>query len=169
MKIIEALKKIKDLKKKAEDLRDKVSKHSAYMSFETPVYQDQKKQVAEWIQSHSDILKEILSLRISIQRTNLLTGVTIEINNNQITKSIAEWIHRRRDLAIEECLMWKKLTDRGLKEGVMIDSLGKQIDNKIIRCYDPKDRDNHVSLFDSEPSLIDGKLEIVNAVTDLIE
>ena len=73
MKIIEGLKKIKDLQKKADDLLDKVKRHSAYLNYETPVYKDQKTQVNEWIQSYGDILKEILRLRIAIQKTNLDT------------------------------------------------------------------------------------------------
>jgi hypothetical protein len=169
MKIIEGLKQIKDLARKAEDLREKVGKHSAYMNFETPVYADQKGQVSEWIQAHTDILKEILRLRVSIQKTNISVPVTIEIGGRQVTKSIAEWIHRRRDLAKMDSEMWRKLTDRGLKEGQGINSMQQPIEVKIVRCYDPKERDNQMSVYDSEPSTIDAKLEIVNAVTDLME
>jgi hypothetical protein len=168
MKIIEGLKQIKDLQRKAEDLRKKVAQHSAHTSFETPVYGDQKEQVRQWIQSHADILKEISRIQTSIQRTNLQTNVTIELGGKQVTKSIAEWIHRRRDLAKYEMLMWQSLTDRGIKEQRGIDSMGQPIEIKTIRCFDPKERDEKVSELSSEPSFIDGKLEIVNAVTDLI-
>jgi hypothetical protein len=44
-----------------------------------------------WIQAHGDIMKEILKLQIAIQKTNLLTPVTIEIGGKQVTKSIAFW------------------------------------------------------------------------------
>ena len=57
MKLIEALKKIKDLQRKAEDLRRKVSKYSAYLSMEPPTYKDQDGQIKDWIQAHSDILQ----------------------------------------------------------------------------------------------------------------
>lgn len=169
MKLIEALKKMQDLQKKADDLREKVSKHSAYLSYETPVYSDQKKQVSEWIQAHGDILKEILRLRIAIQKTNLAVDVTIEIDGEPVTKTIAEWIHRRRDLAASEEKMWRQLTDRGLKEGVLKQSTGENITVTIVRCYDPEKRDKNIDLFNSEPTTIDAKLETVNAVTDLIE
>ncbi len=168
MKIIEGLKMIKDLLRKAEDLRSKIGAHSAYLNFETPLYSDQKNQVSEWLQSHSDILKEIIRLRVAIQRTNVLTKVTIELGEKQVVKSIAEWIHRRRDLAELEKNAWQKLTDRNLKEGTGTNSLSQTVDIKIVRCFDPKERDNKVSIFSSEPSIIDGKLEIVNAVTELI-
>ena len=60
MKIIEALKLGKDLQRKAEDIRKKVKQHAAHLSNEKPVYENQKKQVEEWIQSYQDIVKEIL-------------------------------------------------------------------------------------------------------------
>lgn len=169
MKLIEALKQIKDLQRKANDLEDKVRRHSAYLSIETPVYENQKLQVREWIQAHSDILKEILRLRIAIQKTNLATEVTIEFESVAVTKTVAEWIHRRRELASQEAHMWRGLTDRGLKEGTIKQSNEEPAEVKIVRCYDPAERDQAINLFESEPIVIDSKLEIVNAVTDLIE
>lgn len=38
MKLIEALKKVKDLARKADDLKGKVSAYCAHLSFETPTY-----------------------------------------------------------------------------------------------------------------------------------
>lgn len=169
MKIIEALKQIKDLQRKADDLKVKVATYSAYLTTQTPVYPDQKRQVSEWIQAHGDILKEILRLRFLIQKTNILTNVPIELGGKTVTKTIAEWIHRRRDLAISERTMWQKLTDRNLQEGATRDEKGEILVIKIVRCYDPVERDNKVALYDSEPSIIDGKLEIINATTDIIE
>lgn len=169
MKLIEALKQVKDLERKAEDLRKKVGQHSAHLNYETPVYTDQKGQVSEWIQAHSDILKEILRLRIAIQKTNIITGVTIELDGVKVVKSVAEWIHRRRDLAELDRDMWRQLTDRGLKEGQVKQSTEQIMDVKIVRCYDPSLRDKKIAALSSEPSIIDSKLEIVNAVTDLVE
>lgn len=169
MKLIEGLKQIKDLRRKADDLKEKISKHSAHASFETPVYSNQGQQVREWLQAYSDILKKILELRIAIQRTNLATQVTIELGGKKVTKSIAEWVHRRRDLATLECEAWKALTDRGIREGQVKGTGGDMVDVRIVRYYDPAERDKMVDQFTSEPVLIDARLEIVNAVTDLIE
>jgi len=169
MKIIEGLKQIKELQRKADDLKDKVARHSAYLSNETAVYDNQKEQVHQWIQSHSDIMKEILRLRIAIQKTNLNTMVTMELGGKSVTKTIAEWVHRRRDLANNEAVMWSKLTDRQLKEGIQKQSTGQEQEVKIVRCYDPKEKDTMLYLFQSEPSIVDSKLEVVNAVTDLME
>lgn len=169
MKIIQALKQQKDLIKKAEDLQDKIAKHSAYLNFETPVYKDQRQQVDEWLQAHSDVLKELLRLRLAVQKTNLETPVTIELGGKSLTKSIAAWIHRRRDLSKIECAAWQKLTDRKLKEGKVNETTGNVLDVKIVRCYSPEKRDLMVEILEGESSVIDQHLEIVNAVTDLIE
>jgi len=169
MKIIEAMKQIKDLQRKAEDLRQKVGNHSADLDYETPLYENQKLQVAEWLQAHSDIMKEILRLRVAIQRTNILTEVTITLAGKDVTKSIAEWIHRRRDLAGYEQNAWGRLTDRNLREGTITQSTGQLKEVKIRRYFDPLVRDRKIEEFRSEPHQIDSTLEVVNAVTNLIE
>ena len=169
MKIIEALKKVKDLQRKVEDLRVLVRDHCAISSLETQKYPNQTTQITEWIQAHSDVLKEILRLRIAIQTTNLNTDVIIELDGKSVTKTIAEWIHRRRDLATEELSMWNQLGDRGIHEGMAKGPTGDPVEIKINRFYDPGERDKKRELYSTEPSVIDGRLEVVNAVTDLIE
>ena len=169
MKIIEGLKSVKELARKASDLKDKIAKHSAYLSYETPVYPNQKQQVASWLQSYSDVLKEILSLKVRIQKTNLATSVTIELGGVPVTKSIAEWVIRRKDLASLEEASWRALTDRGLREETRRESTGQVTEIKIIRCYEPLERDKKIDVYSSEPSIIDGKLEITNAIQDLLE
>ena len=169
MKIIEALKQTQDLARKVDDLKRKIGLNSAHFSHETPVYKDQTKQVSEWIQACCDIIKEIARLRVAIQMTNLVTSVTIVIDGKEVTKSLAEWIHWRRDLADLRKSVHAMLGDKGLKEGTMNQSTGEQIPVTVIRCYDPVERDKQVEIYAAEPKLIDGKLEVVNATTDLIE
>lgn len=171
MKLIEGMKKIKELQEKAEDLRKKVGQHCADLDYETAVYPDQKRQVSEWIQSHSDIIKEILSLRQRIQKTNIHTYVDIELGGKTVSKTISEWIHRRRDLAKLELDMWAKLTDRNLKEGAIPSTVpgGEAKMVKIRRYYDPLERDKKIDLYRTEPGVIDRTLEVINAITDLVE
>jgi hypothetical protein len=175
MKIIEAMKKIKHLQEKCADLRTKVGQFCADLDFETPTYPDQKGQIAEWLQAHQDTLQEIARLRIAILRTNLATSVTIDLGGRQVTKTIAEWIHRRGDskkkdgLAHQDFAMWATLGDRGLKEGMMATTAGGSKEVKIRRHYDPKMRDERMAVYKSEPTIIDGHLEVVNAVTDILE
>lgn len=170
MKLIQAMKKLKDLAIKAEDLRKKVSMYCADLSIETAQYADQKRQVSEWLQGHSDVLKEILSLRVNIQRTNIATPVAIELGGKQITKCIAEWIHRRRDLAKLDMAAWSTLGDRNLKEqNVQTAPGGPVTEVRIRRYFEPTERDAKLELYRSEPSVIDATLEVVNATTDLVE
>lgn len=170
MKLIEAMKLIKEQQEKAQDLREKVKKHCADLDFETAPYgADQKEQISKWIQSHSDILKKILELRVNIQRTNLATTVEMDIDGKHVSKTIAEWIHRRRDLATSEMAMWAGLTDRALQEGKLPSSQGGEArDVKIRRYYDPAERDRNIMLYKTEPGIIDRTLEVVNATTELI-
>lgn len=165
------MKQVKDLTNKASDLVEKVKTHCAILDVETPLYPDQRGHVSGLIQSHSDILKEIARLRVAIQRTNLATNVTIELGGVAVTKSIAEWIVRRRDLAGLELSMWSGQTDRGLREGSVPSSTpgGAPREVRILRFYDPVLRDQKINLFRSEPTTIDSTLEVTNAVTDLIE
>jgi hypothetical protein len=169
MKIIEALKKIKDLKRKSDDLRVLIRDHSAISSVETPKYPDQKRQVELWMQSHNDILKEISRLKIGLAKTNLNTNVKIQFGDKTVEKTILEWIIRRRELVPEELLAYKIQTDRNIKEGQMKIQSGDMVDIKIQRFYDPKLREEKIMELTSEPYTIDGHLEIVNAITDLIE
>ena len=169
MKIIEAMKQIKDLMRKAEDLRQRVHVSAADLDIENPKYENQKEKVAGWIQAHSDILKEILRLRYAIQKTNISTMVKVELGGVVVEKSIAEWIHRRRDLAKLDLDMWMRLSDRNLKDGQLTQSDGSKREVKVRRYYNPEERDEKSSMYKSEPLMIDARLEVVNATTDLIE
>uniref|UniRef100_A0A6M3J028 Uncharacterized protein n=1 Tax=viral metagenome TaxID=1070528 RepID=A0A6M3J028_9ZZZZ len=169
MKIIEALKKLKDLARKADDIKKLVKDHCAISSLEEEKYPNQSTKVSEWVQSYGDLLKEILRIRVAIQKTNIQTIVVIELNGKQVEKSIAEWIHRRRDLATMEKGIWDVLTDRGIVESVVKGPSGDPIHLKIRRFYDPSRRDIMKDALSSEPSIIDSRLEVVNAITDLVE
>jgi hypothetical protein len=172
MKIIEAMRKRDNLLDKAEDLRQKISKHAAYLSVETPVYgtkEDQSKKIQEWLDSHRDCLREVMRLRLAITRTNAITPVTIELGGKQIKRTIQEWIFRRQTMAALERNAWASLNDGGRKEGQMRQSNDEIIDVKIIRCYQPAQRDEFTEIFRSEPAEIDGTLEVINATTDIVE
>ena len=174
MKIIEAMKQIKDLQRKADDLVTKVTQYGVDMDIEAPTYgtvEQQRQQVGEWVQAHRDIVKEILRLRVAIQRTNLATQVAIELEGKPVTKSIAEWIHRRRDLATLEQTVYNRVMQRaaGMRAGTVRASSGEEKVAQVRRYFDQGAYDERVAALRSEPLIIDGTLEVVNAVTDLVE
>lgn len=169
MKIIEAMKKIKANKEKVIDLQQKIATMCANLSHETPMYgTETAKKVAEWAQACDDISQDNVRLLVSIQKTNLVTSVSIELGAKQVTKSIAEWVWRRREYAAADFKTWQQMTDRGLKEGTMNSSTGVPFEVKIVRHFDPLLRDEKQALYRSESHLIDGALEVVNATTELI-
>lgn len=169
MKLIEAMKEIKRLHVKLDDLKTKVGTYCADYDYEQPAYPAQGDQIKEWMQSYEDTLKRILELRLAIQTTNLITLVTIELGGRQVTKSIAAWIHRRRDLAKLQQALYACLSPGMRKDGVLKLSNGELKDTKVRLYFEPRMRDANVALYRDEPSLIDATLEVKNAVTDLIE
>ncbi len=170
MKIIEAMKRVKINKEKIADLQNKIAGVSANLSIETPVYgTETSEKIKEWLQACNDLAQDNVNLLVAIARTNLKTQVPITIGEKTVTKSIAEWIWRRREYAAMDLNTWSKLSDRNLKEGMVQSSTGIPMEVKIVRHYDPSTRDKMVSMFRAEPHEIDSALEVVNAVTDLID
>lgn len=170
MKIIEGLKKVKHLEKKINDLTEKIGKYCADTELDEPIYADQKGQISQWLQSVHDSTLEIERLKYRINKTNISTLVKIEINGKHIEKSIYEWILRRTKLARFDEGAWKTLSDRGLQALAYRKSQDGTTKQYNVRLYyDPKEKDSKISEFMEEPSLIDGRLEIVNAITDLLD
>lgn len=172
MKIIEAMKRIKENKEKIVDLQSKISQYHVNMSYETPVYgNDTKAKIDGWLQSAHDIVLDNVKLLTQIGKTNLATQVTITLGDKPLTKSIAEWVWRRREYAQIDFNTWAKLNDRGLKDQLAAATTPGAEPTKItvVRHYDPSNRDFFVAMYKSEPHQIDAALEVINAVTDLIE
>ena len=171
MKIIEAMRNIKVLNAKAGDLVNKIRDNSADHDNAEPKYgsvEAQKAKIEEWLQSHKDTIREIERLRLGIQRTNLLTECSINIGTTFVSKTIAGFIHRRRDLAAQEAQAVKNLNDT-LQPGAVQDPETKQVTPvNVRRYYDLDKKDNRLSELNAEPHLIDAALEIANATTEVI-
>jgi hypothetical protein len=168
MKIIEAMKKVKENKEKIQDLQKKIKDNCACLAHETPMYENAAEKVKSWAQSCEDLTQENINLLTSITKTNLVTPVTIHIADKSVTKTIAEWVWRRREYATIDLATWTIMTDRGLQEGKIKSSTGVDLEVKLVRKYDPVARDAKIAMYKSEPHLIDAKLEVINAITDLI-
>lgn len=177
MKIIEAMKTIKEHRRKCDDLKSKLAQYCTDQSFETPTYGSESEQTAQiqgWLQSYADTVKEIERLSLAIQRTNMATVVDIEINGSIITKPISAWILRRGKakgqdgLAKLQAEAWRALTDRNLREGKAKNTQGADFDVKVRRYWSPKEKDTNLAILDNEPYLIDKRLEVINAVTDIV-
>lgn len=170
MKLIEAMKRVKQNKEKITDLQSKIRDNCAHYQHETPLYGDEQgNKVKEWLQSCNDLAQENCRLLLNIQHTNLATQVTIGLGEKSVTKPIAWWVWRRREYAAMDLKTWQALSDRGLKEGHAQSTTGQPFEMKLKRHYDPAQRDEKVAMYKAEPHEIDAALEIANAITDLIE
>jgi hypothetical protein len=172
VKIIEAMKRVKSNKEKIADLQNKIGLFCANLSFESLTYgsPDQTKATVEgWLQSCTDLTQENIGLLTSIQKTNNATSVAVMLGEKSVTKTIAEWVWRRREYAALDLKTWNMLTDRGLKEGMGQNSSGTPVEVKITRHFDPLKRDKMAAMFKAEPHEIDSALEVINAVTDLVD
>lgn len=170
MKIIEAMKMVKANKEKIAELGQRIERHSAILSIETPTYgEEQRDKIREWTQSALDVTRDNVELLVAIARTNQQTFVTIALGDKQVTKTISEWVWRRREYAAIEQKIWQSQCDRGLKEQNVQSSPGVVTEVKLLRFYDPAKRDEQLDILRREPHLIDGALEVVNAVTDLVK
>lgn len=168
MKLIEGLKELKLIDKKVKDLVSKIQLNSARLSSETSPYQDPKAEVASWMQSSEDLIARREGLLVDIYNTNMKTLVTIKLGENNVTKSVAAWVVRRRSGVPASALVYAAMTDRNLKETEIKQTDGTIQKITIERSYDTELRDKRRSLLMEEPFLIDSALEIVNATTDII-
>lgn len=172
MKIIEAMKRVKANKEKIADLQLKIAAHCVNLSIETPLYgAETKDKVNEWLQSCTDTTQENIRLLCAIAKTNLATVATILLGGKPVAKTLAEWIWRRREYAKIDLDTWLKVGDRNLRDQFMqpTASGGMPTEIKVVRHYDPEQRDRMVAMFKTEAHEIDSALEVVNAITDLIE
>jgi len=173
MKLVEALKEKKRIKRQLDDYVLLVKDHCAIPSTERPRYgsdEAQREQVNRWIQGHFDLLKRYSNLSLAITKTNIETVLSIDLDGKVVTKTLAEWILRARELATLEYKMWSSITDRGIREEVIPSQIkdGQPFEKRIVRFYDPKKREEMRMSLLNEPSIITAKLEIANAETDLI-
>jgi hypothetical protein len=175
--IVGGMKLRKRLIEKAADLRQKINAHHARLDNTSPTYKTdeaQTKVVAGWLQAHRDITALMEAISLSIQETNLKTKVEVVLDNKPITKSVAAWVLRRRELAPLDLQAILQLNDapenRGLRELSMADPNDKTKLNvvKVVRHYDVVNRDKMKDLFAHEPSRIDAALETINATTELV-
>ncbi len=169
MKLIEGMKNVKSILRKMEDMRGKVQKYCADMDFQAPTYPNQKEQVSQWLQSHHDLALELTTLKRNIQKTNLYSDVTIRIGDKDVTRSIAEWVIRRREIVDLEVQCWAGLSNRSLQDVQLRTGSGDTAPAKVRLYFDAKERDANVELYKSEKESIDKALEIANATTNLIE
>ena len=175
MTIIEGLKKIKLLKQKYQSQTERIANACAELGYENEQFtygtaEEQQAMVGGLIKSCQDIVAEIENISLRISKTNIETPVTIELEGKHITKPIAGWILRRRELSALSAQPYDCLTDRGLQpKAYQVEGSDDTHVANVVRFFDPKKRDEKKEQLKGEPLEIDGRLEVVNATTQLLQ
>lgn len=171
MKLIEALKNLKTIEKRIHKNAEQIGQYAAYVSVEQPAFETEERQrqeVASLIQANADLEKEYLRLKVAIEVTNLRTTVTI----NGKTNSISELIAIRRGVGKFRERTYQALNASSALQR-MQQSYNKGIDAqnppRVVALYREEDKIKALREWEEFTSAIDGKLEVVNAETDLIE
>jgi hypothetical protein len=167
-KIIEVMKNLKVIEKRMVANREKISKYAAIVSTERPVFDtesEQKKEVASLIQANMDLIVEYTKGKLLVDKTNAAT--IVEINGKSY--SISELLLLKRKLAQEMIMTFGSLNDN---QATMRLRNAQTVDGKVpqvIRMYDERAKNEGTSFWQELYHTIDSRLEVINAMTDVVE
>lgn len=183
MKLIEALKNLKTIDKRIAKNCEQIQQYAAWVSTETPVFETEEKQraeVAALVQSNLDLSSEHLRLTRAIAFTNLNTSVTIHGHTFTITEIIAlngkvtpdNYGKKSKQPGAARFRFNTYAALSGAAAAQRMQSIYKGgIDAanppKVILAYSEADKQKSLREWDEFVSQIDGRLEVVNAETEL--
>ena len=169
--IIEGLKRLRLIEKRMTKNCEEIKKYSSLLNNEKPIFDTEEKQkleVKQLIQSNSDLETEYCKLKASIDYTNLVTNVQIEDENRTIhgwltvlRKTGAQMIQTFRSLNTSEAQ--KNQSRFGRAEGIGSITFLRMYDENEKRAGQRKWEDLTAG------KTIEGRLEVINATTDLIQ
>lgn len=172
MKIIEGLKELKLIESKMKKNNEKIEKYSSILDNERPQFESESHQIQEvknLVQSNKDLQERYLELKAAIERTNLSTKVKIDGQAKEHT--IYELIIIKRKLGdlIKQTYTSMNTKQAASRLSSSRSSLGGSIAPKVVPLYDERTKNEALDAHENFMSVIDGRLEVVNAVTDIIE
>jgi hypothetical protein len=172
MKLIEGMKKLKVLEKHLDRNTDRIQMYSSAPSNEKPTFGDEKeqrKQVAELIQSNKDLVTEYLHLKQRVDITNLTTDVTIGTRGFKLIDLLV----LRRGLAKRMAKTYQALSTT--YADARLQQIGRNIALQsgekppfAVRFYDEKEKFENLQDWQSLQDEIEQRLEVINATTELI-
>lgn len=169
MKLIEAMKKLKTIEKRVDKNCAQIMQYAAWVSVETPAFETEERQrqeVQSLIQANLDLEAEYLKLKTAIEVTNLAVGVTIgertySISNLVVIKRTAKDFRARTYASLNGQPAASRL-QQVYQKG--IDAANPP---KVVTAYNEGDKNKALRDWDDFVSAIDGRLEVVNAETEL--
>jgi uncharacterized protein YcbK (DUF882 family) len=169
MKIIEALKNLKTIEKRIAKNCEDITKYAAWVDIETIPFETEEKQKAEvgsLIQANLDLEIEYLRLKTAIETTNLAVQVTVKDR----TYSISNLVTLKRKAKDFRTKTYLALDGRGAVARMQqIYAKGFDAGNppKVVAAYKEEDKNKAIRDWADFVDSIDGKLEVVNAETEL--
>ena len=168
MKIIEGMKRLRVIEKRMESQRNAVTEYASKLSTEMPRFQtkeDQAKEVASLIQSNNDLCAEYLRIKRSIEYTNL--KVSVELQGKAY--SISDLLVVKRKLADRMVATYRALNDTAARDRLRNAPKFDGETPKVEILYDERTKLDNIRKWQDLADIIDSRLEVINATTDLIE
>lgn len=168
MKLIEAMKELKLVEKRMEKNIEQITQYSSGLSNEKEIFGSEQKQIDEvksLLQANVDLFNRYLYLKRSIERTNLETKVEFSIG----TYSISELLAIKRRLQHGVINTFKALNTQSAEARMRTIKIPDNVEVKVVRYYREEEKNLLLKSWMEFFENIDGRLEVVNATTDLIE
>lgn len=170
MKLIEAMKKQRVIEKRMAENIKSINQYASMPSNERPYFdteQAQKAKVKELIQSNTDLMREYLWLKRCVEKTNLET--TMEMGGREYT--LSELLIIKRKMGTIMLNTFNALND-GSSQLRLAQFRGQASDGKtptIARYYQENDKIEGKKEYQDLLDNIESRLEVHNAITELIE
>ena len=168
MKLIEAMKERKIVEKRMEKNREQITQYSSGLSNEKEIFGSEQKQIDEvksLLQANVDLFNRYLYLKRSIERTNLETKVEFSVG----TYSISELLAIKRRLQHSVINTFKALNTQSAEARMRTIKIPDNVEVKVVRYYREEEKNLLLKSWMEFFENIDGRLEVVNATTDLID
>lgn len=166
MTIIEGLKRLKVIEKRMAKNAEDITRYASMVSTEKECFENQKKEVGSLVQANGDLGKEYLRLKLQIEKTNF--SVTAEIGGE--TYTITELLTIRRKMAARNMATYKALNDSaGTDRLASTPAVQSGKPAYVVRFYDEKEKNQALLKWQELYDNIDARLEVLNAVTQLVD
>ena len=168
MKMIEALRELRLLEKKMSRNQEYIERYSSMVSTQVPSFNsidEQREKVRSLLQENIDYAMNRIHLKEQVNYTNLMTQVVL----GGKSWSLQNLLDFHRGIAGDIRDTYDSLTDRSgqnqLRSAPTVEGRSPQ----VIRLYDENMKLTELDRWDTFKEEIGTRLEVINAVTELLE
>jgi hypothetical protein len=181
MLIIEALKLIgnktfsikNEVAERIGKIRKVASKPSDEKTLEYGTPGEQALKVAQLVQGAQDKVMELARLRHAVYLLNVTTSITIRVDDQDVTKSVDHWIHRKdTGIPLERQILTEGLKDVPISRDRIVevsDGKGGVVKElvQLVRYYDVATKDKALEVLLEEERAIESALDRFNCTTEI--